>query len=211
MRLEHQHRDFELVDAQVQDGVVEFARQLQRPERGPLRDQTIDAGRRRSVRRLDRDGGDACRAVDIDADQAVADAAVVDLARQRGEHNAFSVTVALRGGGEFFRALGDSCLQLAVGHDLVDQPPLHRALALDAFLDGAEIIGVVAAHLALVDDPRQSAGARQHRQQRHFRQGDCGRAVVGEDDVVGGQRQFIAAAGRGTVDHGDKTLAGILG
>jgi len=29
---------------------------------------------------------------------------------------------------------------------------------------------MVAAHLALVDDARQPAGARQHGQQRHFRQ-----------------------------------------
>ena len=100
--------------------------------------------------------------------------------------------------------------QLAVRHDLVDQPPLHGALALDAFLDGAEIIGVVAAHLALVDHARQPAGARQHRQQRHFRQRHRGGAVVGQNDVIGRQRQFIAAAGRGAVDHGDETLAGIF-
>ena len=69
---------------------------------------------------------------------------------------------------------------------------------------------MVAAHLALVDHPRQPAGARQHRQQRHFRQRHRRRAVVGEDDVIGRQRQFIAAAGRGAVDDGDETLAGIL-
>ena len=126
------------------------------------------------------------------------------------QRNALAVAVALRGRGEFLGALGDFGLELAVRHDLVDQPPLHRALALDAFLDGAEIIGVVAAHLALVDHARQAAGARQHRQQRHFRQRHRGRAVVGEDDVIGRQRQFIAAAGRGAVDDGDKALAGIL-
>ena len=107
-------------------------------------------------------------------------------------------------------ALGDLGFQLAVRHDLVDQAPCDRALALDAFLDGAEEIGVVAAHLALVDHARQPAGARQHREQRHFRQRHRGRAVIGEDDVVGRERQFIAAAGRGAVDHGDETLAGIL-
>ncbi len=69
---------------------------------------------------------------------------------------------------------------------------------------------MIAAHLALVDHPRQPAGARQHREQRHFRQGDCGSAIVGEDDVIGRQRQFIAAAGRGAVDDRDKTLPGIL-
>ena len=87
---------------------------------------------------------------------------------------------------------------------------MHGALALDAFLDGAEEIGVVAAHLALVDDARQPAGARQHRQQRHFGQRHGGGAVVGEDDVIGRQRQLIAAAGRGAVDDGDEALAGIF-
>jgi hypothetical protein len=42
MRLEQQHGDFELVDAQMQDRVVELARDLQRPERRALRDQAVD-------------------------------------------------------------------------------------------------------------------------------------------------------------------------
>ena len=194
----------------MQDGVVEFARHLQRPEAGPLPDHAVDIGRRGRIRRLDRDGGDALGAIDIDADKPVTDAAVVEAARQRAQRNAFSVAVALRGRGELLAALGDLGLQLAVRHDFIDQAPLHRALALDAFLDGAEIVGVVAAHLALVDHAGQPAGARQHRQQRHFRQRHRRRAVVGEDDVIGRQRQFIAAAGRGAVDDGDKTLPGIL-
>ncbi len=70
---------------------------------------------------------------------------------------------------------------------------------------------MIAAHLALVDHPRQPAGARQHRQQRHFRQRHGGGAVVGQHDVIGRQRQFIAAAGRGAVDDGDEALPGILG
>ncbi len=210
MRLEHQHRGFEFVDAQMQNGVVEFARHLQRPERGALPDHAVDIGRRSGFRRLDRNGGDARGAIDIDADKTVADAGLVDGPVELRQRDALAVAVALRGGGEFLCPLGDFTFELAVRHDLVDQAPLHRALALDAFLDGAEIIGVVAAHLALVDHPRQPAGARQHRQQRHFRQRHRCRAVVGKDDVIGRQRQFIAAAGRGAVDDGEETLAGIL-
>ena len=187
MRLEDQHGDLKLVDAQMQDGVVEFARHLQRPERRALRDHAVDIGGRRRLGRLDRNGGDARRAVDIDADQAIADAVVVEAARQRRQRDALAAAVARRGGGEFLGALGDPGLELAVRHDLVDQAPCDRALALDAFLDGAEVIGVVAADLALVDHARQSAGARQHRKQRHFRQCHRGRAVIGEDDVIGGQ------------------------
>ena len=159
---------------------------------------------------LNRDGRDALRAVDIDTDKAVADAVFVDGALERRQRDALAVAVALRCGGEFFCPLGDFAFQLAVRRDLVDQPPCDGALALDAFLDGAEEIGMVAAHLALVDDARQPAGARQHRQQRHFRQRHRRRAVVGEDDVIGRQRQLIAAAGRGAVDDGDETLAGIF-
>ena len=73
-----------------------------------------------------------------------------------------------------------------------------------------KIIGMIAAHLALVDHARQPAGARQHREQRHFRQRHRRRAVVGEDDVIGRERELVAAAGRGAVDDGDETLAGIL-
>ena len=195
----------------MQDRVVELARDLQRPERRALRDQAVDVGRRRCFRRLDRDGGDALRAVDIDADKAVADAGFIDGALERRQRNALAVAVALRGGGEFLCPLGDLGFQLAVRHDLVDQAPCDGALALDAFLDGAEIIGVVAAHLALVDDARQPAGARQHRQQRHFRQRHRRRAVVGEHDVIGRERQLIAAAGRGAIDDGDEALPGIFG
>ena len=151
-----------------------------------------------------------CGTIDVDTDEAITDAGVVDAALQRRQRDALAVAVALRACGEFLGALGDLRLQLAVRRDLVDQPPCDRALALDAFLDGAEEIGMVAAHLALVDHARQAAGARQHGQQRHFRQRHRGRAVVGEDDVIGGERQFVAAAGRGAVDDGDETLAGIL-
>ena len=49
MRLEHQQRDLELVDAQMQDRVVELARDLQRPERRALRDHPVDIGGRRRV------------------------------------------------------------------------------------------------------------------------------------------------------------------
>src|SRR6476469_7375891 len=36
-------------------------------------------------------------------------------------------------------------------------------------------------------------------------------AVVGEEDVIGCERQFITAAGRGPVDDGDEALPGIPG
>ena len=94
-------------------------------------------------------------------------------------------------------------LELGAGHHLIDQPPVDRALALDAFLGGAEHIGMVAPHLALVGDAGEPAGAGQHREQRQFRQRHRRGAVVDQHDVVGGERQLIAAAGRGAVDDAD--------
>jgi hypothetical protein len=48
-----------------------------------LRDQAVDIIRRRRFGRLDRDGCNPRGAVDVDADEAVADAAVVDDATER--------------------------------------------------------------------------------------------------------------------------------
>ena len=110
--------------------------------------------------------------------------------------------------GEFLRALLHHLVELGVRHHLVDQPPFHRALALDALLRRAEHVGVVAADLALVGDAGEPAGARQHREQRQFRQRHGRGAVVGQDDVVGGERQLVAAAGAGAGDDADHALAG---
>ena len=90
----------------------------------------------------------------------------------------------------------DGLLELGVGHRLVDQPPLDGARALDALLDRAERVGQIAAHLALVGDAGEAAGARQHGQQRQLGQRHRRAAVVGKQDVVGRQRQLVAAAGR---------------
>ena len=112
--------------------------------------------------------------------------------------------------GELPGARRDRLVELRARHHFVDQPPLDRALAFDAFLGGAEHVGMVAAHFALVGDAREPAGAGQHREQRQFRQRHRRRAVVDQHDVVGRERQLIAAAGRGAVDGADRCDAGIL-
>jgi hypothetical protein len=55
--------------------------------------------------------------------------------------------------------------------DGVDQAPVHRLLAAHA-RGGAEDVGQVVAHMALVGHARQAAGAGQHAQQRHLGQAD---------------------------------------
>ena len=60
------------------------------------------------------------------------------------------------------------------------------------------------AHVALVGEPGQAAGARQHAQQRHFGEADRTRAIVDEDDLVAGQSKLVAAAGARAVNGGEK-------
>ena len=90
-------------------------------------------------------------------------------------------------------------------------PHVDRLLALHALGSGGEHVGQVAAHVALVDDPGQPAGAGQHRQQRHLGQRHGRGPVVDQDDLVARQRQLVAAAGRGAVDRGDPDLSGVVG
>ena len=112
--------------------------------------------------------------------------------------------------GKLLRARGDRLFELRAGGHFIDQPPLQSALSLHALFGGAEEIGVVAAHFALVGNAGETAGAGQHREQRQFRQRHRRRAVIHQHDVVGRQRQLIAAAGRRAVDGADGAQAGIL-
>ena len=86
------------------------------------------------------------------------------------------------------------------GHQFIHQLPIQGAPSLDPFGEGAEIIGPVAAHAALIHHPREAAGAGQHGHQGHFRPGHGGRAVIGQRDMIGGQGQFIAAARRRAIN-----------
>src|ERR1022692_1970777 len=72
-------------------------------------------------------------------------------------------------GGKFLHASGNEFFELRIGHHLVDQPPVDRAPAFDAFLGGAEEIGVVVSHLAFVGQSGEAAGARQYGKQRQLR------------------------------------------
>jgi hypothetical protein len=94
--------------------------------------------------------------------------------------------------------------------DVVDQAPVLGLLAAHAFDAGAEDVGQVVAHMALVGHAGQAAGAGQHAQQRHFGQADGAGAVVHQDDLVAGQGQLVAAAGAGAVDGGQELQAAVL-
>ena len=90
---------------------------------------------------------------------------------------------------------------------LVHQSPLQRPPAADAFLGGGKEVGPVPPHLALVDDAHQSAGARQHAEERDLRQRHRARTVVDEEDPLGGHRELVAASRRGPVDRAQVALA----
>ncbi len=203
-RLEHDGGDVELVEADVEDGIVELAGELQRPERRALRDHFIRRRGRRVRRPAQHDGSEARFAIERHGDIAIVAAVVADAARERRQRNAAHGTIRTH---PFPRLGGDRGLELAVGHHGVDQPPLHRALALHALFRGAEDIRMVAADLSLVGDARQAAGAGQHREQRHLRQRHRGGTVVHQHDIIGGERHLVAAARRGAVDHGDGAQA----
>ena len=105
---------------------------------------------------------------------------------------------------------------------MVYEPPLLGAISANAFGSGAEDVGKVAAHLALVDQPSQPARSGQHAQQRDLRQAHGRGAVVDHRDLVAGERQFVAAAGRRAVQRGEElearvaarildTVAGLVG
>ncbi len=194
----------------MQDRVVEVARGRQRPESRA----ELHRGRRRvrggRFRRAHRDGGEALRGVDVELHMRVVDAVGAEFAQERRERHALGRALARRLAREVGGLRLHALFELGRRHDFVDEAPLHGATALDALLDRAEHVGMVAAHHALVDDAGEAARARQHRQQRHLRQRHRGRAVVDHHDVVGGQRQLVAAAGGRAVDDGDEFLAGML-
>ena len=154
-------------------------------------------GRCFTLRTLERDGGLARCTVHLHFDKRVGDRTIIaERARQRAQCNA-TRDVGLAGScREFPRALGDRFVEFRVGHDLIHQPPLDSALALDPLLDRAEDIGSVASDLALVGNAREPTGSGQHGKQRNLRQRHGGGAIVSQHDVVAGERELVPTARR---------------
>ena len=134
----------------------------------------------------------------------------LDRALDGGQGDALGVLRPARPGGDVFGDLLRLVGKLAGRDQLVDQPPFARPLAAHALGGGAEEVGVVAPHQALVDQARQAAGAGQHGEQRQLGQRHRARAVVGQQDLLAGQRQLVAAAGGDAVDRADVGLAGMV-
>src|SRR5439155_22160925 len=154
---EHPEADLVLVGAQVEDEVIVLAREDQRPEGAPLRVNGPRVGRGRRGGRGQRDLGDPARTVDRARNVAVADRVARDGPLERREPEPARARRPAGARRELPRALGDDLGEARAWHDFVHQPPLDGALALDAFLGGAEEVGAVAAYVALVHEPREPA------------------------------------------------------
>ena len=209
--LQHPGADLQFVGAQVQDGVVELAGQGQRVPVGAGSDDGVHAGRLRAFRRPDGDDGLALGAVNVHAHVLPLQAVAVEAALDRGQGHALGAGRAVALLGQLQRAFLHTGGELRGLGDLVDQAPGHGLLATHALGGGAEDVGQVVAHLALVGDAGQAAGAGQHAQQRHLGQAHGRAAVIDQQDLVAGQGQLVAATGAGTVDGGQELQAAVRG
>ena len=95
--------------------------------------------------------------------------------------------------------------------DTVHQPPVHRALATHTLHAGAEDVGQIVPHVALVRDTCQPTGAGQHAQQRHFGQRHGRRPVIDQDDFIARQCQLIATARAGAIHCRNELEARVFG
>ncbi len=200
-----QHRaEVRLVEAQVPQRVAQLAEGAQRPQIGALGGHRGRCRRRRRLRRGDGQRGGAGGTVELDLDVAVADAVGLEAGLERRQLDTRAAGDAGHLLGQRHGALAHAGVEARLGQERVDQAPLDGALALHALGDGAEHVGPVAPHLALVDQAGEPAGAGQDGEQRRLGKRDRRRAVVDEDDLVAGEGQLVAAAGRGALARGQE-------
>ena len=83
LRLEHPDPDLLLVGAEMEEEVIELARDPEGPELRAGRVNRLQGGRRWRGRALHGDLGHPARAIDDARDRAVADSITVDRARER--------------------------------------------------------------------------------------------------------------------------------
>ncbi len=196
--------DLGSVEPQVEEGVVQLAERPQRPELAP---PLAHVPRGRGLPRLgtaNREVRHAELGVDLEGHVAVL-RPVVPTGGGEGGQRYPGAPARGRGSGQGPGALGHPGREAREGHRLVDQPPLHRPLALDPLPEAREDVGQVAAHVALVHHPGEPAGAGKHPEKRDLREAHRRGGVVHEQDLVAGQGQLVAAPRAGPV-HGRQGL-----
>ena len=157
----------------------------------------------------DREVAGALRPIDRALHVLVLNRVAVDRRRQRTERHARSRCGPIGFRRQRLRMLRDRFLELARRIDRIDEAAFDGALAAHAFGQRAEVVGEIAAHLALVDDARQAAGAGQHAEERRLRQANRRAAIVDEHDLVAGKRELVTAAGADAVHRGEELDAAI--
>ncbi len=177
--------------------------------RAPAARISVEIARRRRGGAGDGEGRGAPRPVERDVDPAIMIALFVDAPLERRQRHAVGCRTdrslaAASARARSFTSLGETRRRRRA----IDEVPLLGPVGAHAFGRGAENIGEIAPHLALVDQAGQAAGARQHAQQRHLGQADGGGAIVDHDDLVAGERQLVAAAGAGAVQRREEFETG---
>ncbi|EEA02927.1 hypothetical protein BH160DRAFT_1779 [Burkholderia sp. H160] len=159
------------------------------------------------VRRARGEGGHTFRSIDRHVHGLIAEAVFAIRPFDARERDAWRSgrTIAVR--SEFERARLNGLVELVRLHDFVDETPRLRAFTAHALDHRAENIRAIVTHLAFVGHARETARARQHAEQRHFRQRHRRGAIVDQIDFVAGEREFIAAARACAVHRGKKLQA----
>ncbi len=214
LRAQNPHADVEFVGAQEQDCIVEFACRRERPPGRARGDDGLGRVGARLGRRAQGQRGDPRRPVQFDAQVRVTPASVLLHALQRSQFDAGGAGRTIAAMRELLRTLPDRVREVLGLGAVIDEAPSQRAIGAHALDRGAENVGQIATDTALVGQPRQATGARQHREQRHFGQAHRRAAIVDHSDLVAREREFIAASRRRTVERRQRlqprVTAGIL-
>ena len=204
-----QHQaDLRIVEAQAQERVVDFA---EKPQRIEVRTKRRRVGRdcRDALGSFDDQLGQALGAIETQREMPVADFSLGLGGSERVERDP-GASGSLRI-DECRDALGHRLVEARARRDRIDQPPFDRALATHALGQRGEDVGEVAAHLALVDQAREAAGAGQHAEKCDLGQAHGRAAVVDQDYLLARERQFVTATAACAVERGDVTLAAVGG
>ena len=203
--------DLGVIEPQVQEAIIELAERAQRPRLGARLRERIDI--LGGLRATDQQARRALRVVERELDILVRELVVRDLRIERGQRERRAAHDRLLR-SERLRGIGDRGIPLRARHEVIDEAPLLGALALDAFGRGAEHIGAIAAHLALVDEPREPARAGKHREERRLREAHRGVAVIHQHRLGARERELVSAARRRPLACSERgqprVLAGIL-
>ena len=170
--------DFQLVEAQIEQRVVELAEGAQRPGVGAGLAQLVGGLRRWARRPRTVSVGDALLGLRPRASRGGTWSRCRRASASSGGSRTPGPLRSLALATSVAAAAFTASSNLPSARDLVDEAPLDGALAAHALGDGAERVGEIAAHLALVDEAREAAGAGEHAEERHLGQADRAGAVV---------------------------------